>query len=77
VKPVSQDPQADGEAFEPTEEKLRRVLLAEAMNMPQSQIAAELKCSERTVRRYLVEAKKTSLSGDAIAPGAGRPWISV
>jgi hypothetical protein len=27
VQPVSQNPQADGEAFDPTEEKLRRVLL--------------------------------------------------
>jgi ParB-like chromosome segregation protein Spo0J len=62
VQPVSQNPQADGKAFHPTEEKLRRVLLAEAMNMPQSQIAAELKCSERTVRRYLVEAKRRKLA---------------
>jgi hypothetical protein len=62
VQPVSQNPQADREAFDPTEEKLRRVLLAEAMNMPQSQIAAELSCSERTVRRYLVEAKRRKLA---------------
>jgi predicted transcriptional regulator len=57
-----QQPQADGEVFDPTEEKLRRVLLAEAMNMSQSQIAAELSCSERTVRRYLVEAKRRKLA---------------
>jgi predicted transcriptional regulator len=62
VQPVSQNPQADGEAVDPTEEKLRRVLLAEAMNMPQSQIAAEFRRSERTVRRYLVEAKRRKLA---------------